>query len=238
MRRLAAVLAVALLAACSPEVKDGYYACGSGGECPDGLHCVAERCWRGSGPADAGPGLPADAGQVADGGDVDAGCLVDTDCADGVACTADACMPEGCRNTPDPELCLMGEMCDPTRGCVPLGCDDTCRADPASCVVSAVCEGTTCRRTMCDPMTQVCALGMGCVHCGALDEPCCMGTSDTGGCGASTLACNSGTNRCVPCGNAIGAPCCVLAGGTGMCNPGLHCSASICCEDGSGICTS
>ena len=66
-----AALAVVSGAACSPDIADGSFLCGSGGQCPPGFTCGADgRCWRSpvdAAPADAiaPPDAAPDAGRVA-----------------------------------------------------------------------------------------------------------------------------------------------------------------------------
>jgi hypothetical protein len=87
-----------------------------------------------------------------------------------------------------------------------------------------------------------------CDRCGIAGNPCCQaggGADDSGTCGANLL-CNA-ERHCIPCGNAVGKPCCPVPQSSGTCdaadrlvcsfrdgNTCVACGAETepCCEDG------
>ncbi len=99
------------------------------------------------------------------------GCSSAKPCSDGVACTADLCLPDGtCRFVPDDSLCegsfcMLDAKCDAKLGCsgTPRDCSNALACDVDSCDEAA----RTCRHVLDNskcPMGQLCTLD-GCKDC-------------------------------------------------------------------------
>ena len=152
---------------------DATVRCGSDAECEDGLRCNGtDRC------NEAGICVPD---------------AIPERCDDGVDCTVDVCAePTGaCAFRPDSSLCVGGGFCDPTSGCLLVGCvpgggcedgifcngveicgpDGICQAGTAPCVVGACGAGCDEGSRACTPPMPVDMDGDGEISafCGGMD---------------------------------------------------------------------
>jgi hypothetical protein len=98
-----------------------------------------------------------------------AACCDASECNDNIACTVDACGPDGRTHTPDKALCPAGHSCDAKRGCIQCTTAKECD-DQVPCTTDS-CENNLCINTpTCGGKTPYCSAA-GCVAC-LMDSDC------------------------------------------------------------------
>ncbi len=114
-------------------------------------------------------GALACAGGGRSGPDAGESCMADSDCVDAFPCTSDSCGVDNlCRHVAVNELCMMGEVCEPGRGCVTsasCSSDADC-ADEFPCTLETCGVGGVCNYTGVNERCasgEVCDVGMGCI---------------------------------------------------------------------------
>jgi hypothetical protein len=92
-----------------------------------------------------------------------ASCCGPEECDDHVACTADACGPNGCTHTPMPGSCGKGQLCDVALGCVDCRSDKGCD-DGLDCTTDACGPQNSCTHTSTCGKLKYCT-SAGCAEC-------------------------------------------------------------------------
>jgi hypothetical protein len=108
-------------------------------------------------------------------------CVVDVDCSDGLICTQDKCEGEKCIHVPKNNLCLDGQICSLTQGCI---------GTPTTVCVN-MCGNGVCQEVVC--------LGSGC-PCAETIYSCyadCNVTGVGGSCGDGNCSSWENSNNCV-----------------------------------------
>jgi len=220
--------------------------------CPDGFCSGGETC--SDCAQDCGPCQESCGDGQCTGAEDCTNCPADCDatCDDGVACTVDACKPDGsCENTPDDSLCGVSDTCA-TRSChQDNGCETTFHDSVACddddiCTKDEVCNGGTCEGGT--PTAEACDDGVGCT----LDEctaNACSNTAQDSACDDSNLCTSDSCDAENDCqfvditatcddGNACTEDSCVPATGcentviADTCNDNDPCTVDVCLPAG------
>jgi hypothetical protein len=190
MLRSAAVLALAVLAACYEPAYDEGIACGPDRTCPPGMSCAGDgTCRRGAGAEDGAPG----GGTVTDSG--------------GASAPADAALPDaapvGCGGDGDcltpPTRCQLPGTCDPRShtcqfpalDCTSLDGECTrgaCEEASGTCAAQPINQDASCGSDSCGPFGACTADGDTCDESGTQTRTCTVNTCQAGACVAASRA--------------------------------------------------
>ncbi len=241
-------------------------------DCDDGVACTDDTCISGScvnTPNDSlcvsdgifcngvefcdltldcqSPGDPCPVGQLCDELNNTCGeCVIDADCNDGVACTVDTCVANGCLFTPvntncvdDGLFCTGTEICDPSLDCISTGdpcpvgqfCNDTTDVCD-QCVVDTDCDDLqfctgveTCVAGTCVASGDPCAVGEFCNELVDRCDQCVVDTDCTDNVGCTDDTCVNGS--CVFTVNNLNCPDdSLFCNGTEFCDATLDCQST------------